>query len=84
MDNTADFKKILERLEHAGIKKVKVAVADMDGVLRGKRYRRAEVQRLARRHLLSTGMGGLLGLSLPNLLRADAERAKTEIGRAHV
>lgn len=34
---------------------------------------------LARRHLLSTGMGGLLGLSLPNLLRADAERAKTGI-----
>lgn len=36
MDHTADFKKILERLEHAGIKKVKVAVADIDGVLRGK------------------------------------------------
>lgn len=33
---SSDFKKILERLEHAGIKKVKVAVADIDGVLRGK------------------------------------------------
>jgi len=31
-----DFKRVLERLEHAGVKKVKVAVADIDGVLRGK------------------------------------------------
>jgi glutamine synthetase len=36
MEDSADFKKILERLEHAGTKKVKVAVADIDGVLRGK------------------------------------------------
>lgn len=36
MDELADFKKILERLDHAGVKKVKVAVADIDGVLRGK------------------------------------------------
>jgi len=36
MQDSADFKKIIERLEHAGIKKVKVAVADIDGVLRGK------------------------------------------------
>ncbi len=31
-----DFKKILERLENEGVRKVKVAVADIDGVLRGK------------------------------------------------
>ncbi|HNA79838.1 MAG TPA: glutamine synthetase, partial [Turneriella sp.] len=36
MEDKADFKKILERLEHANVKKVKVAVADIDGVLRGK------------------------------------------------
>lgn len=36
MEHTTDFKKILERLEHAGTKKVKVAVADIDGILRGK------------------------------------------------
>ncbi|MBV6494195.1 MAG: Glutamate--isopropylamine ligase [Turneriella sp.] len=36
MENNGDIKKILERLEHAGIKKVKVAVSDIDGVLRGK------------------------------------------------
>ncbi len=36
MEGTPDFKKILERLEKGGIKKVKVAVADIDGVLRGK------------------------------------------------
>ncbi|HRP70462.1 MAG TPA: glutamine synthetase family protein, partial [Turneriella sp.] len=31
-----DLKKIIERLTHAGTKKVRVAVADIDGVLRGK------------------------------------------------
>lgn len=36
MEDSTDFKKILERLEHANVKKVKVAVADIDGVLRGK------------------------------------------------
>jgi len=36
MEDKADFKKILERLEHANTKKVKVAVTDIDGVLRGK------------------------------------------------
>ena len=36
MEHKADFKRVIERLEHAGTKKVKVAVADIDGVLRGK------------------------------------------------
>lgn len=36
MEDKPDFKKIIERLEHANVKKVKVAVADIDGVLRGK------------------------------------------------
>ncbi len=36
MEDSTDFKKIIDRLEHAGIKKIKVAVADIDGVLRGK------------------------------------------------
>lgn len=36
MQEKADFKKILERLEHANTKKVKVAITDIDGVLRGK------------------------------------------------
>jgi len=36
MADSTDFKKIIDRLEQAGVKKVKVAVADMDGVLRGK------------------------------------------------
>jgi glutamine synthetase len=36
MEEKADFRKTLERLEHANVKKVKVAVCDIDGVLRGK------------------------------------------------
>lgn len=35
-NDAIDFKKIIERYDHAGVKKVKVAVADIDGVLRGK------------------------------------------------
>lgn len=36
MGDKVDFKKIKERLEHQGVRKVKVAVTDIDGVLRGK------------------------------------------------